>query len=85
MDTEINDENITDISNNITLATIQTSNIYSDINSNEFNNLNSQKTREFLQFVFGTITPEIYEALKFKLEFENNDQKIEFLKYTHTY
>ena len=41
MDTEINDENITDISNNITLATIQTSNIYSDINSNEFNNLNS--------------------------------------------
>lgn len=41
MDTEINDENITDISNNITLTTIQTSNIYSDINSNEFNNLNS--------------------------------------------
>jgi hypothetical protein len=47
----------------------------------EFTDLNSQKTREFLKFVFGTITPEIYETLKFKLEFENKDQEIEFLKY----
>jgi hypothetical protein len=47
----------------------------------EFNDLNSPKTREFLKFVFGEISPEIYEALKFKLEFENQDEKIEFLKY----
>ena len=46
-----------------------------------FDDLNSSKTREFLKFVFGTITPEIYEALKFKLEFEDRDEKIEFLKY----
>jgi hypothetical protein len=46
-----------------------------------FDDLNSPKTREFLKFVFGTIKPEIYEVLKFKLEFENQDEKIEFLKY----
>ena len=46
-----------------------------------FDDLNSSKIREFLKFVFGEISPEIYEALKFKLEFENQDEKIEFLKY----
>ncbi|MEY3370320.1 MAG: hypothetical protein RLZZ361_990, partial [Cyanobacteriota bacterium] len=46
-----------------------------------FDDLNSPKIREFLKFVFGEISPEIYEALKFNLEFENPDEKIEFLKY----
>jgi len=41
MDMETNDENALDVSNNTTHPTLHTANVCSDINSNEFNNLNS--------------------------------------------
>jgi len=75
MDTEINDENITDISNNITLATIQTSNIYSDINSNEFNNLNSITIEYFSNTGFYNKYLNKYEIEKYISKSDKNFYK----------
>lgn len=75
MYTEINDENITDISNNIPVTTIQTSNIYNDVNSNEFNNLNSITIEYFSNTGFYNKYLNKYEIEKYISKSDKNFYK----------